>query len=407
MPIRRGRLADIQAQQVEVGRIRLGTSTPKTARSGKEYNEPVKLETFRLTSRSKALVEEAASLYGGDCEPWQPQNGGAQQWQVLTEQRSIAVIVPPEPVSQYYELWFGGRCQRRCDGLRELLQEQPCICGPDPASRKCKPTTRLSLMLAELSGIGVWRLETHGYYAAAELPAVADLLSAAGGNVPARLEMEERSAMVPDPRDPSKEVATRFMVPVLHVQRTPAQLVEILGGQGTAPALPSGPEQPALPAPESALPEASSYDPDQEQMRVWWTLHTRFEGEIAQAQDPGRLAAVGRAIRQAGLPAQFTDSLRVKWQDQEKALKAERVPQPPPPAPGVPSSNGQPVVIESASVDKQAEWMSIQTTAAALNLTVSDLFGRFQARAGKTVQQATGEDLAVFHEDLRREVASR
>jgi len=404
---RRGRLADIQAQQVEVGRIRLGTSTPKKSRAGKEYNEPVKLETFRLTSRSRDLVDEAAALYGGDCEPWTPQSGGAQQWQVLTERRSISVIVPPDPCSQFYEAWIGGKCQRRCDGVRELLADVPCLCGPDPSQRRCKPTTRLSLMLAEMSGIGVWRLETHGYYAAAELPAMADLLSAVGGNVPARLEMEERSAMVPDPRDSSKEVATRFMVPVLHVQRTPSQLVQILGGP-VVPEL-NGPRlipleqlaEAAVADPQFAAGVAaieSSYDPEAELRRQRAVLFGQLEQQIAAATDIASLNAAANTIRQSGLPDEQVGTLRTIWQAHLTELKAsiesahlarnqtERTPQPPPAAP----------------VDKAAEWMSIQSTAAALGLSVSALFTRFQEfSVGKTVQQATGEDLAAFHQSLR------
>jgi len=405
MPIRRGRLADIQAQQVEVGRIRLGaTETAQGSRGA--YNKPVKLETFRLTSRSRELIEEAALLYGGECAPWQPQTGGAQQWQVFTERRSIAVIVPPEPVSQFYEAWAGGKCQRRCDGSRELINDVPCPCGPDPSQRRCKPTTRLSLMLAEMSGIGVWRLETHGYYAAAELPAVADLLSAAGGNVSARLEMEERQAMVPHPTKQGEEVATRFMVPVLHVQHTPAQLVQILGSNGTElRALESAPQRPALPAGEDrgaldpwAEPQPAPEDAaEQERMRVQWTLHTEHENAIAAATTPQRLAEVGRSIRQAGLDERFEQSLRLRWKDRQSVLAAQaaqpRSPQPPPPA-NVPAQNGQ--------VDRVAEFQALQTTASAQGLTLSALRERYATFTnGEVLTQATGEQLAAFHADLR------
>jgi hypothetical protein len=398
MPIRRGRLADIQAQQVEVGRIRLGATEAAQGRSG-SYNKPVKLDTFRLTSRSRDLIEEAALLYGGQCQPWQPQSGGAQQWQVFTERRSIAVIVPPEPCSQYYEEWKGGKCQRRCDGVRELLNDVPCPCGPDPSQRRCKPTTRLSLMLSEMSGIGVWRLETHGYYAAAELPAVADLLSAAGGNVSARLEMEERQAMVADPRDPTKEVATRFMVPVLHVQHTPAQLVQILGSSGV-PALQATSAPPALAQADDPWAEppalTATVDPAQERLRVQWTLHTQFEDQIAQAATAQRLGEIGHAIRQAGLDDQFEQSLRLKWKDRQTALAASQVPQPPAPASGVPAQNG------AGQVDRVAEFQALQTTASAQGLTLSALRERYGAFSdGGVLTQATGEQLAAFHADLR------
>lgn len=407
MPIPR-RLADIQARQVEVGRIRLGTTETAQGRSG-DYQKPVKLESFRLTSRSKTLIEEAASLYGGSCEPWTPQSGGAQQWQVFTEQRSLAVIVPPDPVSQYYEMWQGGRCQRRCDGLTELLSDQSCICGPDPEVRKCKPTTRLALMLADMSGIGVWRLETHGYHAAAELPAVADLLSAVGGNVPARLEMEERSAMVPDPRDRSKEVPTRFMVPVLHVQRTPAQMVAIMGGNGQpAIALPGTPDRPALPP---APINGPSYDPDQEQERVTTEVRVNFEREIASAGTVNRLNEIANAIRGSGLTNETMNQLRAQWQARLGAIQA--APREGPEAFGQSSTHHEPVRASEPEVDKQAEWMAIQSTAAQLGLGFSGLVTRYQEFSAtqptgpQTVQQASGADLARFHQALQQEVASR
>lgn len=397
MPLRRGRLADIQAQQVEVGRIRLGTSAPKTARSGKEYNEPVKLETFRLTSRSKDLIEEASMLYGGVCEPWTPQGGGAQQWQVLTERRSIAVVVPPDPVSQFYEVWSGGKCQRRCDGITELLNDVPCPCGPDPSQRRCKPTTRLNLMLTEMSGIGVWRLETHGYYAAAELPAVADLLSAAGGNVPARLEMEERTAVVPNPRKPGEEMITRFMVPVLHVQRTPGQLVQLLGGAPPteaieAPATP--PERPALPAAPS---DSEPYDPDQEQQRVHQELHAQFLERIAEADSMEKLRGIGNSIVQSGLPTQSQHYLRRAWKDQQGKLATatQPTPQPPPPA-DVPVQNG------AGKLDRVAEFTALQTTAAALGLSFSGLRDRFaEFTNGGKLSESTAEQIFEFHRYLR------
>lgn len=394
MPIRRGRLADIQAQQVEVGRIRLGSSTTKTSRAGKEYNEPVKLETFRLTSRSRDLIEEAVQLYGGEISEWQPQNGGAKQWQTFTERHSIAVIVPPDPVSQFYEVWASGKCQRRCDGLRELISDVPCICGPDPSQRRCKPTTRLSLMLAEMSGIGVWRLETHGYFAAAELPAVADLLSAVGGNVPARLEMEERSAVVPDPRKPGEEMITRFMVPVLHVQATPAQLIATLGSNGRRE-LEAPPDRPALEAPAAPVTGAGqALDPQQEQMRVWWALHTQFEDAMATASAQA-LPGIGNQIRQSGLPDQFVASLRVKYTDRMKALQS--TPQPPPAA-NVPAQNG------AGQLDRNAEMMAIQATAAGLGMNLPALQAAFtDFTNGQSLTGATAEQLAEFHLHLRDE----
>ena len=57
---------------------------------------------------------------------------------VLIEKPSVPVVVPPNACSQFYEQWTGGRCQRRCDGIRELSEDVPCPCGPDPAGKKAR-----------------------------------------------------------------------------------------------------------------------------------------------------------------------------------------------------------------------------------------------------------------------------
>ncbi|MDP9219989.1 MAG: hypothetical protein M3P23_05550 [Actinomycetota bacterium] len=213
-------ILDLQKRSRELGRIRAGEKTPSGA--------PTKLDRFRVTSPSKALVEQVAALYGGAVTGWD--NGGAEQWQATITATRLPVLVPPQPVSQFYELWSGGGCQRRCDGTTELLKDTACLCGPDVEQRACKPTTRLNVILRDVPGIGVWRLESHGYYAAVELPDVAEFLAKVGGYVSAWLSLEQRTVK----RDGQTR---RFMVPTLEVDVTPAQL---LAGNVVAPAIEAG-----------------------------------------------------------------------------------------------------------------------------------------------------------------------
>lgn len=416
---RSGRLRDLQAQQVEVGRIRLGTSQQKTSRAGRAYNEPVKLEHFRLTSRSEQLIKEAALLYGGTPELWTPQSGGAAQWSLLTDTKSIPVIVPPNSLSQYYEQWTAGKCTRRCDGVRELLSEQPCPCGPDPLQKKqlgCKPTTRVSLMLADMNGIGVWRLETHGYNAASELPAVVDLLTATGGHVPARLEMEERSAQIPDPRDANKTVTSRFMVPVLHVGATPAAIVAIAGS--ARPAVGSG-EQPALPGPEqrAALPAAPAVDEDT--VKQQWVLYGQYEDRIAQGQTRDEMMALrGQFMADGTLTDEFKQNLLATWQDRAQRLAegarsgramapdAAPSPAPPPPAPtpdsppavSSPAGSGTPAAGGAgATPDRAAVWQQVMTYAGTRSWTLPQVKQRYKAMTGGgEISQANAGDLTRF-----------
>lgn len=226
----------LQRRSRELGRIRIGQQVP-TGTEGKM--RPAKLEQFRLTSASRPLLERVAALYGGTVAEWN--NGGAVQFEVFTTSTRLPVLVPPQPVSQFFELWSGGGCQRRCDGERELLTDKPCLCSPDPEDRKCKPTTRLNVVLRDVEGVGVWRLESHGYYAATELPSTAEFLAQAAGYITGWLSLEQRTIK----RIVEGKPAThRFMVPTIEVDVTPAALMA--GGAGPA-AIAAAPAPAALP----------------------------------------------------------------------------------------------------------------------------------------------------------------
>lgn len=242
-------IIDLQVRARELGRIRIG-QVVATAKGGKR---PSKLDRFRITAHSREIVEKVAALYGGDVKEWQPQGNGPAGWEVVTTSARLPVLVPPQPVSQWYETWSGGGCQRRCDGVTEVLSDQPCLCGPDPQNRECKPTTRLNVVLREVEGVGVWRLETHGYYAAVELPSAAELLASSRGYIVGHLGLEERVVK-------RNGETRRFMVPTLDIDVTPAALMAGSAGltpgganqlDNTRTALPSA--APALPAGPAAI----------------------------------------------------------------------------------------------------------------------------------------------------------
>ena len=234
-------IIDLQRRLTEAGRIRLGDKGPK--------GNPRKLETFRLTSSDEALLEAAAQIYGGDVTPWNEQGG---QYQVTTEANALNVIVPPSGMafSQWYETWSGGGCLKRCDGEWDTVNDRACSC--DPTARECTPHTRLSVILPDLPSMGVWRLETQGYWAASELSAQVELcqrLATAGQMVPARLRLEQRVSKKLG--QPTK----RFVVPVLDPAQTYAELLAAasLARSEEAPALTSGGLRPV---PVDELPEA-------------------------------------------------------------------------------------------------------------------------------------------------------
>lgn len=235
-------ILDIQRRSQEIGRIRLGIKVP--TKSGKM--RPEKLTAFRFTTRSRLAADAIAETIGGEVRAWTDAPTG-DQWEVITQATSIPVIVPPgdAALSQWYELWSGGGCQRRCDGRTEHRSQRPCMCPEDPAERQklaaagaaCKPTTRVNVIIPDLPGLGVWRVESHGYNAAVELGGAAELLALARENgvmVPAVLRLEQRKTV----RDGKTNL---FAVPVLDIVPTFRQLTELTASAGIRAALPPAP----------------------------------------------------------------------------------------------------------------------------------------------------------------------
>lgn len=246
MPIR-----DLQRTIRQVGRIRMGEKGDK--------GQPKKLTTWRLTSPDKAALEGAAVLYGGTVQPWEGQAG---QFELYTTSSELPILLAPIDMSQWYEEWAAGGCKKRCDGQTCSVAEgdgaKDVDCSCDPESRTCKMVTRLSVMLPELPAIGCWRLDTHGYYAATELPATAETLiryAKMGKFVPAFLAIEQRTV--------KRNNQTRnFIVPVIRVRE---RLLDVLAGR-SAISLEAGEFRDlppdgtaALPAP---LPDVPPANPD-------------------------------------------------------------------------------------------------------------------------------------------------
>ncbi|MEU5155614.1 hypothetical protein [Glycomyces sp. NPDC021274] len=206
----------LQQQQTEVGRIRLGVKLA-TSTGGQR---PAKLDTLRFTSPRRDLIEKVAELYGGKVEPWSPPKGNGQ-WQVITTSTEVPVMVPPQDPSesQWFEMWSKGGCLRRCDGQTERISGSSCMCDPDPQERDCKMHTRIRVLLEEVPGIGVWRVDTGSFYAAVELPSVARILAEAKGLIPGKLILDQRTVT-------RGGKTFNFAVPVLDIAEfTPAELL--------------------------------------------------------------------------------------------------------------------------------------------------------------------------------------
>lgn len=221
-------LNDLQRRAAEVGRIRLGERIDL----GNGRSRPAKLETFRFTSPDQFKLRILAERFGGEVIPWQD-NNGQPAWSVTTMATEIPIRIPPgEPISQWYEMNQGRKTMRRCDSEKEQFSSGPCLCPADKEDRQeqagfdppraCKPTTRLTVWLADVPGLGSWVMVTRGYAAAAELAGVADVLHEAALQnlmLPAVLRISVRET-----NNASSENKKRYVVPVIDVAASLAQL---------------------------------------------------------------------------------------------------------------------------------------------------------------------------------------
>lgn len=223
-----GRILTLQRQARELGRLRTGYTDTTGTKS-----RPVRSDTWIITSHSEDYIRAAAEGFGGEAEKWQPLGTGAAQWRVITEQTAIDAIMPPgDPLSQTNEMWSGGGCQRRCDGVTEQLSDSPCLCiaqhgetwHEKPKGTVCAATTRLNVILPDLPDVGIYRVETHSFYAANEIAATVDLIRHATDGavaVPIRLRIEQRQRV-------ANGQTKKFPVVVIEIRGATAG--QILGG---------------------------------------------------------------------------------------------------------------------------------------------------------------------------------
>lgn len=347
----------VQRRMAEKGRIRLGQKVPTN--SGR--TRPDKLSAFRFTSGDQALIEQIAAKYGGQARPWD--NDGKAEFEVLTDAKSIPVIVVKGGFSQWHELWTKGGCKHRCDGEKDPTG---AYCNPDDPDHKAaieKPTTRLSVMLSEIETLGVWRMESKGWNAAAELPSMAELAMHVGDLVPATLSLAERKSIIETPKGPQ---TSRYVVPVLDLKVTKAKLVEIAGASTGAPALEAGSSD-ALQLEQAPATER----PDYEQM-------------LADAHTVEDCQSVWRAAGGAGhLDDDLKDLITARAKDIKATTKADLGPEPEPVE----------AVIEPDSADGGATWQDVVAAAGAKGITTSQLADIAEQRFAQPVADLTGEQL--------------
>lgn len=353
-------ILDLQMRMRQLGEIRLGHVVPTS--NGK--TRPAKLNKFRFTSPSREILASVAELYGGEVKPWTPANGAPAEFEVYSKADRLPVLIPPrDAVSQWYELYAGSKCQRRCDGVTEQKSDRPCMCNPE--NRTCKITTRVNVMLRDVPALGQWLLISKGYHAAVTLPPAAELLAQAGGYVAGWLGMEEKTAVVDDK-------PARFMVPTLDVEITPAALMagDIKGGPQ---AVTSGPERVAITSGRPDYAALAAVATTAEDVGKLWTQANQaghLDDGLAKVLK-ARAAALGAPEKKPKQPAPDDDSGYDLAQDTEELYA---------------SGDHQPdEVVDAEIVDPaaaQGVWFQIITAAGQFPLTTEQVEAAFAQRHG-------------------------
>lgn len=376
-----GRIITLQRQARELGRLRAGLTEPTA--NGKQ--RPARSKTWILTTHQRDYLDAAAEQWGGTVEQWTPQGGGAQAWRLITEAESIDAIMPPgDPLSQYNEMWSRGGCQRRCDGETEQLSNKPCLClaqfGEEfhlqPPDKACKPHTRLNVILPDVPDVGVWRMETKGFYAANEIAAAVDLIrGATGGNVmvPVRLRIEPRQRV-------AQGKTKQF--PVIVVEIRGATAGQVLAGnspamarvlQGYGAELPAAEERHALAATADGTPKLTE------------------DKVVELAKACKNLPQVQQLWRDAAGDGVLTEPLKELLKKVGDSFS---------PGEAVKPVSAPPAEVAEAEPDPDATWAAI-VAAAPSEWKTSDLEIRFQHAMKKPPSDADGWELARFLDELK------
>ena len=169
-------ILDLSVRFQDTYRVRLGDMSGRT-KEGKP--KPVAFEDrIRITAAGPEAPEAFCDVYGSvdnlGVTEWQDDKS-PDCWEVYLPITALPIwILPGQVLTQWWELYRGKVCERRCQGTNgmETLSGGPCRCVPDIVARikdpkQCNIMTRLSIMCPDVPQIlGSGSLVTHSRIAA-------------------------------------------------------------------------------------------------------------------------------------------------------------------------------------------------------------------------------------------------
>lgn len=389
-----GRILTLQRQVRELGRLRAGLSVPSST-PGKL--RPKASPNWILTSPNRDYIDAAAAIWGGPVDHWQPLGNGPKVWRVITEQPRIPAILPPgDPLNQAYEMWSAGGCQRRCDGETEQRSQQPCVCraqfgddfhlqpqlGPDKKPQRCQIHTRLSVFLPDLPDIGMWRVESHGYWPSVRITGYVEFIKGQVGSqvmVPIGLGIEPRTKVVDGKTSHYVEIVVSLWNPVTFGEIATSPQVLAIGGPADDRVIEAAPQRQAIAAAEPP--------PVVDEPSVDWLARFRAASTMDELRD---------LWTRAGGAGALDDEGRKVWHAKGMELKAAARGAEPAGAVG----DEQPAAPAEPEPDRDAAWTRVLNLAAARGWNTDQTAEKMRAVIGKDQFDGDGWDLTLFAEQI-------
>jgi hypothetical protein len=390
-----GRILTLQRQVRELGRLRAGLSVPSST-PGKL--RPQSSPNWILTSPNRDYIDAAAAIWGGPVDLWQPLGNGPKVWRVITERPRIPAILPPgDPLNQAYEMWSAGGCQRRCDGEIEQRTQQPCLCraqfgddihlvpslGPDKKPQRCQIHTRLSVFLPDLPDIGMWRVETHGYWPSVRITGYVEFIKGQVGTsvmVPIGLGIEPRTKVTDGKTSHYVEIVVSLWNPVTFGEIAASPQVLAIGGPADDRTIEAPPERPAIgaaPSNGTGVPEPVAAD------AVDWLARFAAASTMDELRD---------LWRQAGGANALDEDTRKAWHAKGMELKAA--------ARGAEPTEQEETAEPEPEPDREAAWNKVLALAGERGWDLDTTAAKMRDTVGKDQYDGDGFDFTIFAEQI-------